>query len=79
MEVNAIDISFTNYRIPPSSILPQIGTLNGDILIAHSEAQLVAIPGSPFPEPPTVILAAVGCLGLLFKVGGRALLSFKFS
>jgi hypothetical protein len=79
VDVNAIDISFTNYPIPPSSILPQIGTLNGDIIIGHSEAQLVATPIPSVPEPPTVLLAAVGCLVLILKVGGRAFLSFKFS
>jgi hypothetical protein len=59
LSVNAIDISFTNAPFQFGNLLDLV---NGNIIISHSEADLVATgsPPASVPEPSSLLLLASG-------------------
>jgi hypothetical protein len=59
LEVNAVHITFTGLPVFAGGL--PLGTLDGDFILAHSEAQLTAT----IPEPASFVLAAVGGLLLI--------------
>jgi len=62
--VNAIHISFTNVL---GVVAGNVGLINGDVIIDHSEARLTARPGGSegsVPEPTSLALLASGLAGL---------------
>jgi hypothetical protein len=63
LEVNALHISFLNV---PAILGSTPGTLSGDIIISHSEAELTAEPNIvDVPEPGSLLILASG-ITLLF-------------
>jgi hypothetical protein len=63
LEVNALHISFLNV---PAILGSTLGTLTGDIIISHSEAELTAEPNIvDVPEPGSLLILASG-ITLLF-------------
>lgn len=60
LEVNGLHISFTNYSFGG-------GTLDGDIILAHSQASLIAA----VPEPATYSMFGAGIAGLLLALRRR--------
>jgi hypothetical protein len=66
IDVNAIDISFTNFAVTPAPGLPALGFLNGDFIFGHADALLVATPPASTPEPASLVLASIGGIVLSF-------------
>lgn len=66
LAVNAIHIGFTNF-------VSGVNVLNGDIIIAHSEARILA-QNDPahVPEPGTFALQALGLMVMLFVAARRS-------
>ncbi len=58
VEVNAVHVSFTGLPVPGPLGL-SLGTLSGDLILAHSEARLAAVP-----EPGSLALAGVAVTSL---------------
>lgn len=54
MEVNGVHVTMTNLTVPG------VGTFNGQLILAHSEATLIASP-----EPGALTLAGMGAAGLI--------------
>jgi hypothetical protein len=75
VDVNAVHISFTGIPVPSPIPFVNLGTVTGDIIVAHSDALLVAVP-TPTPEPGTFVLTAIGSM-LLGLWRGRRLLRFR--
>ncbi len=58
--MNAIDVVFTNALLGTD-------TLNGDIILSHSQTQENAVPNTtPVPEPTSLALFDLSLVGLAF-------------
>ena len=68
IEVNGLDIAFTVPVFTPTIVPLRLGTLTGNIIVAHTEAFLTA---AAVPEPPSISLFASGCLVLAFWMWKR--------
>ena len=65
METNAIVVEFTNFALGA-------GLLNGDIIVAHSAANITGAPVIGTPEPSTWALMLIGFGGIGATVRGRS-------